>query len=186
MLEQFNIALFILINQYAGINPILDSSAVLIAHYMPIPFIIGLLYFFHKGNKYREITLLSIYAAVFGLAANVVIWHFYFHPRPFMIPVGTLLFPFPPYTSFPSDHTTFMLSIALIMIYFKETRKFGALFIILGLVGGFSRVFCGIHFPLDIFGGIIIAIIITAVIYYFRDTFSSFNHILKLIYYVLK
>jgi len=176
-----NTWLFTLINQYAGINPRLDNIAIISAHYMPLTFVILLFYLFNKGNKYREITLYSIYAVLIGFALSLVIWLFYFHPRPFMVPLGTPLFPFPPETSFPSDHTIFIISIALTMGYFRETRKLRAFFIVLGLIGGFSRVFCGIHFPLDIFGGILIALIVSALIYYFRDNFNSFNHILKLI-----
>ena len=65
-----------------------------------------------------------------------------------MIPVGTTLFPYAAETSFPSDHTTFMLSIALMMSYFKETRKIGIILAVLGLIGGLSRVFCRSTFPI--------------------------------------
>ena len=36
MIEQLNIALFHLINQYAGINPIFDSIVIFAAEYMPV------------------------------------------------------------------------------------------------------------------------------------------------------
>ena len=121
-----------------------------------------------KGNSTRDILLYGIYAGIIGLVINYLIGLVYFHPRPFVIGLGTQLFQYPADTSFPSDHTTFMVSIALMFFYFKETRIYGVIFLILGLIGGFARVFSGVHFPLDILGSIIVSIISTLIIYQFR------------------
>jgi undecaprenyl-diphosphatase len=182
MIEQLNTAWFHLINQYAGINPFADAIAVLAAQYMPLIFIVVLIYLWiKKGTSTKNIVLYSVYAAILGLVTNYIIGLFYFHPRPFMVHVGTTLFPYPAETSFPSDHTTFMLSIALMMIYFKETRKFGIILVILGLIGGFARVFSGVHFPFDIVGSVVVAVIVSLVIYYLKDRFPHLNgHIRKI------
>lgn len=185
MIEQFNMALFHMINQYAGLNPIVDTIAILAAKYMPVIFVIALIYLWiKKGTNTKNIVLYSIYAAILGLIINYVIGLLYFHPRPFMIPVGTTLFPYSAETSFPSDHTTFMISIALMMIYFKGTRKFGILLMILGLIGGFSRVFAGVHFPFDILGSVGVAVIVSLLIYYLKDWFTPLNKIIRGIYYM--
>ena len=176
MIEQLNMALFHMINQYAGLNPLVDTFAILAAQYMPLIFVMVLIWLWiKKGTTTKNIVLYSIYTAIFGLIINYIIGQFYFHPRPFMIPVGTTLFHYPAETSFPSDHTTFMLSIALMISYFKETRKIGAILAILGLIGGFSRVFAGVHFPLDITGSIGVSIIASLTIYYLKDNLTSLN-----------
>ena len=176
MIEQLNMALFHMINQYAGLNPLVDTFAILLAQYMPLIFVMTIIWLWiKKGTTNKNIVLYSIYAAIFGLIINYIIGQFYFHPRPFMIPVGTTLFHYPAETSFPSDHTTFMLSIALMISYFKETRKIGAILAILGLIGGFSRVFAGVHFPLDIIGSIGVSIIASLTIYYLKDNLTSLN-----------
>lgn len=184
MIEQLNMALFHMINQYAGLNPFVDTIAILAAKYMPIIFVIALIYLWiRKGTAAKNIVLYSVYAAISGLIINYIIGIFYFHPRPFMIPVGTTLFPYLAETSFPSDHTTFMLSIAFMMICFKETRKIGIFLAILGLIGGFSRVFAGVHFPLDIIGSVGVSILVSLVIYYSRNHLTLLNRTINGIYF---
>lgn len=183
MIEQLNIALFQLINQYAGINPVFDSIAMFAAEYMPVIVILALIYLWiRKGDSTHDILLYGVYAAITGLIINYLIGLVYFHPRPSMLHLGTQLFQYPTDSSFPSDHTTLMVSIALMLIYFKETRIYGVIILILGLIGGFARVFSGIHFPFDIFGSVIVAIISTLLIFYFKKRFNPLNNLIKQIY----
>jgi len=183
MIEQLNIALFQLINQYAGINPIFDSITVFAAEYMPVVVILFMLYLWiRKGDNKHDILLYSVYAGITGLIINYLIGLVYFHPRPSMLHLGTQLFQYPTDSSFPSDHTTLMVSIALMLIYFRETRIYGIIILILGLIGGFARVFSGIHFPFDIFGSVIVAIISSVLIFHFKERFNSLNNLIKQIY----
>jgi len=183
MIEQLNIALFQLINQYAGINPIFDSITVFAAEYMLVVVILFMLYLWiRKGDNKHDILLYSVYAGITGLIINYLIGLVYFHPRPSMLHLGTQLFQYPTDSSFPSDHTTLMVSIALMLIYFRETRIYGIIILILGLIGGFARVFSGIHFPFDIFGSVIVAIISSALIFYFKKGFDPLNNLIKQIY----
>lgn len=183
MIEQLNIALFQLINQYAGINPIFDSITVFAAEYMPVVVTLFMLYLWiRKGDNKHDILLYSVYAGITGLIINYLIGLVYFHPRPSMLHLGTQLFQYPTDSSFPSDHTTLMVSIALMLIYFRETRIYGIIILILGLIGGFARVFSGIHFPFDIFGSVIVAIISSALIFYFKKGFDPLNNLIKQIY----
>jgi undecaprenyl-diphosphatase len=183
MIEQINFTIFHLINQYAGLNSLTDSIGVILANYMPLAILSGLAYLWiRKGKKTREIVLYAIYAAIIGLVLNIIIGMIYFHPRPFMIPTGTLLFPFAPETSFPSDHTTLMVSLSLMLIYFKETRTYGVIFLILGLIGGLARIFSGVHFPMDILGSIVVSIVVTFFVYRFRDRFKPINDIITEFY----
>jgi undecaprenyl-diphosphatase len=183
MIEQLNIALFQLINQYAGINPVFDSIAVFAAEYMPVVVILFLVYLWiRKCNSTHDILIYGIYAGITGLIINYLIGLVYFHPRPSMLHLGTQLFQYQTDSSFPSDHTTLMVSIALTLIYFRETRVYGVIILILGFIGGFARVFSGIHFPFDIFGSIIVAVISSALIFYFKERFKPLNNLIKQIY----
>ncbi len=183
MLEQLNITLFHLINQYAGINPVFDSIAVFAAEYMPVVVILVLVYLWiRKGDLTHDILLYSVYAGIIGLIINYLIGLVYFHPRPSLLHMGTQLFQYPTDSSFPSDHTTLMVSIALMLLYFKETRIYGVIILILGLIGGFARVFSGIHFPFDIFGSVIVAVISSLLIFYFKERFNPLNNLIKQIY----
>lgn len=148
-----------MINGIANKSAVLDQIVILVAEYLPFVFIAILLYlwFINKQDS-RNKALYAVYSSIIGLAMNLAITLVYFHPRPFMNKVGTMLINHLPETSFPSDHTTFMLSIALLLLFVKETRAIGIALTILGIVGGLARVVCGIHYPLDIIGSFIVAI----------------------------
>jgi undecaprenyl-diphosphatase len=183
MIEQLNYTLFHLINQYAGVNPLVDTLAKLAAKYMPLVVIVGMVVLWIKnGKRTRDIVLYGFYAAILGLLINYLIGFIYFHPRPFMVPTGTLLFPYSADSSFPSDHSTLIFSMAMILAYFKETRIAGLVFLVLGLIGGFARVFCGVHFPLDILGSLVVAAVCAVIIYQLRDVFTPLNEFIKGLY----
>jgi undecaprenyl-diphosphatase len=71
--------------------------------------------------------------------------------------LGTTLLAHKPENSFPSDHTTFTLSIALMLITFKSTRILGIILSFLALWCGIARVYSGVHWPFDIVGSIVTA-----------------------------
>lgn len=176
MIEKFNVAAFEHINRFAGVNPIVDNVAKITAGYLPFVFVLGLIYlWFSRQDEHRHIALYGGYAAIVGLTLNLLITSLYFHPRPFMLSLGTLLVPHVPETSFPSDHTTWMLSIAFILAHFEETRKTGIVFVALGLLGGAARVFCGLHFPLDILGSAGVAAISLLLIQLSQSKLAGLN-----------
>ncbi|MCK5098087.1 MAG: undecaprenyl-diphosphatase, partial [Desulfobacteraceae bacterium] len=170
MLNKINIEFFNAINIFASNNEIVDLFAIFAAKYSPFIFILWLLFLWFKKSKtkrgsYKNIVLLSTYSAIVGISLNFIIANLYFHPRPFMMKIGTLLISHAPETSFPSDHTTFLFSIALMLVCFAETRKSGLMLLVLSLIGGVARVFCGVHFPLDIVGSIIVSILASSFIF---------------------
>ena len=159
MIEQLNKNIFLLLNNLTNKTVWFDWLAVIVAEYFPFIFIVVLIYFwFSKKANSRNNALYAAYASIIGVSMNLLITLFYFHPRPFMDNIGKILIKHVPETSFPSDHTTFMLSISITLLLLKDTRKTGTLLSLLGLIGGLSRVLCGIHYPFDILGSLIVAI----------------------------
>jgi len=160
-----DMALFEIFNGFAGKNHVIDVVAMLIAEYFPYVFSLILAYLWLFKSRWRERVLFAGYAAIIGLAANLLITLVYFHPRPFMMHAGTLLIPHASETSFPSDHGTLMCSVAFMLLTSHELRSSGATFVALSCIGGFARVYCGLHFPLDIYGSLLVAVCSTAVVY---------------------
>ncbi len=182
MFEQLNRNIFTAINHFAGNSRILDILGIAAAKYLPFLFIIVLIYLWFKEDENKPITLYAIYSAVVGLILNYIVTRIYFHPRPFMIPIGTLLVSHANETSFPSDHTTLMLSMAFLLFYFRKTRGTGVILFFLGLAGGISRIFCGLHFPFDILGSLGVGIISAGIIYLLKGSLQKFNTIIITFY----
>lgn len=176
MVEKMNIALFLWLNHFAGLSPLGDVVGMVMAKYMPLLFALWALYWwFARGKEGQRIVLYVAEATALGLTLNFIITTVYFHPRPFMLSLGTLLISHAPETSFPSDHATLMLTMALAALYFRPTRADGGVLLVWAFLGGMARVFCGLHFPLDIVGSLGVALVSTAVIVLFKAKLASLN-----------
>lgn len=178
MVTDLNLALFNILNGLAGKNEILDAAMVFAAKYLIYAFGIYLALLWLARSKYRQETLLAGYAALLGLGINLIIPLFYFHPRPFMIPVGTLLIEHAPETSFPSDHTTLMLAVSLMFLTSRELRSRGGILLVLSLIGGLARVYTGLHFPMDIAGSLFVALVSTGTILLLKRHLLPINRML--------
>lgn len=148
------------------------------AKYIVYIFGIYLLCVWFASSKYRQEVLFAGYAAFLGLEINSFIGLFYFHPRPFMIPTGTLLIPYASETSFPSDHATIMFSIALMFLAYKNLRRSGAILFIFSFISGLARIYAGLHFPMDIAGSLIVALISVFMLLIFKNYLIPINHLL--------
>lgn len=78
-----------------------------------------------------------------------------FDHRPFMDYHLTQLVAHASGKSFPSDHTTVTAGIAFGLLFLTRFRKLGWIILGVAVLIGFARIFVGIHYPLDILGGLI-------------------------------
>ena len=184
MIDQINIKIFTDINRFAGESTLLDNIAIDIAEYSPYVFIAVLFYlWFSSRTDGKYSALVAGYSAIAGVLINRFITLFYFHPRPFMLEIGTQLVYHIPESSFPSDHTTFMLSIAAMLLYFRSSVVIGCLLFFFGLISGSSRVFCGVHFPADIIGSVLVSLIATSTVWGFRKRLRVLNDFIVKVYF---
>lgn len=93
-----------------------------------------------------------------GKLASVI----YYDPRPFVVGHFTPLIPHAASNGFPSDHT--LISFAFASLLFVFNKRLGITAGILGLLVGISRIYVGIHSPLDIAGAIVIATLGAAIV----------------------
>ncbi|MFF5159063.1 phosphatase PAP2 family protein [Streptomyces sp. NPDC000348] len=61
--------------------------------------------------------------------------------------------------SFVSDHATLCMSLAVGL--FLVNRRLGIIGLVLGLLGGFIRVYMGVHYPTDVVGGLALGTAVT-------------------------
>lgn len=178
MITDPNLTLFHIINGMAGRSPVLDSTGIFAAKYVIYIFGAYLAYLWLVKNQHLQEVLFTGYAALIGMGINVFITLFYFHPRPFMIPTGTLLIAHASESSFPSDHATIMFSLSLMLLTFKELRRTGVVFLMLSCISGLARVYSGLHFPMDIAGSLLAALLSMGILLALKKYLIPFNRIL--------
>lgn len=103
-------------------------------------------------------------------------WH---HPRPFMIGLGHTLLPHAAEPSFPSDHATVFFTFGLSLWRLGKPVP-GSLFAIGGLLAGWSRVYLGVHFPLDIVGALLVSAVAAAVVPGMLGRLSFFDRVYRI------
>lgn len=72
--------------------------------------------------------------------------------------------------SFPSDHTSGAFGLAVGMRLYK--RKWGKWMLVFAVLTGFSRIFVGHHYPGDVLGSMIVALVSSLVVARFRRYFE--------------
>jgi undecaprenyl-diphosphatase len=151
--------LFKLINGLAGHTPVLDQvMRALVSDYVgPTLQVLGLLGFWFEGRnagERRENQRAVLRAVVALLVASALVTLcnlFYFRDRPFRYNEVNLLFYYPTDSSFPSNSATVTFSFATII--WLRNRRWGWPLLVLAAGFSLSRVYCGVHYPGDIFAG---------------------------------
>lgn len=146
-----NLHLFQLINASPGLSHQQVLLATLLANWLivlvPIAMVVGWV----RGDQVARLDLLQILLAV-GLALGLaqVITHAWPQPRPFAMHLGTQYLAHSADPGLPSDHVTVLWSLALATLRSRKFALWGFPLLAIGLVVGWSRVYLGVHFPLDV------------------------------------
>lgn len=150
-----NEAIFESINGLATHHALLDSVMIFSSAYLPYLIALCMAAMYLAGvigrNKRRRQT--AVHTAVL-LALNLLlaflIGQIWYEPRPFLTRKVNLLYPHVSDSSFPSDHATATLSIALGLG--RADTILGIVLALLSGIVGVSRVYVGHHYPFDILG----------------------------------
>lgn len=148
-LEAFNQALFLRIYSTTATPEWEASIASCIADYLIylVPLLLAVMWLW-GGEAQRRLAARACLVAMLGVGINQLIGIVWQHPRPFMIRLGHTSLTHSPDSSFPSDHATVFVGIALTLLL-GGARLAGGLTLAAGLLVAWARVFVGIHFPLD-------------------------------------
>ncbi|MGF2715643.1 undecaprenyl-diphosphatase [Bacillus cereus] len=163
-----NYAVFQWINNFAGSSKLLDTLMIAItnsAAYVAILFM--LILWFNNGKKENAIrkqytVLYTTLSVSIALLVNVLIHAVYYHPRPFITHHVNQLVPHAADSSFVSDHSVLVFSIAFVFILRGEKLKYIAL--IWAILVGVSRMYVGVHYPLDILGAAFLTFITSGLV----------------------
>lgn len=155
----FDESLFQAVFRFANKNPLLDALGAFLADGVLYLFIlVGVVFvLFQKNWRIRVFVFLEFILTMIlarGIIAQLIQFS-YSKLRPFEF------YGFEPLVSssgnaFPSGHATALFSIAMVFFFFS--RRWGSWFLILALISGLARVYSGVHWPLDILGGLVIGV----------------------------
>lgn len=164
-MRELDEALFLWINGWVGKFTPIDEVMKLIASDYLVPVTLALILFalWFAGTDLgtRERYQIGIVVAVFAVAlANSsieVLNNFYFRDRPFLNHEAELLFYRPTDSSFPANSTTAAFAIAGSVGIFQ--RRLAIVIASLAALYAFSRVYVGVHYPLDVVGGAVFGLV---------------------------
>jgi undecaprenyl-diphosphatase len=173
--------LFKLINGLAGKVPFLGKlySGVANDYFLPVIMLLILvaLWFGTRDSQERTKNQRSVLTALIAVGivnAVVAITNaFYFRSRPFnVLPPDQvhLFFYRPTDSSFPSNFAAVLFAPAIAV--FVSNRRVGTILLIIALIGGFGRVFIGIHYPSDVLGGAAYGAFASLVAYWLGKLFN--------------
>jgi undecaprenyl-diphosphatase len=156
LLIKIDHALFHFINDTIA-NPILNWIMPIVTNEnnIAIPLVLfwlWLLLFQGKRGKIAAILLLFTVILTDVIAAQVIKpWIGRIRPSRAMLDNINLLVPRGGKYSFVSNHAANTMAAATIIGYFY--KKWKSIVIIISVIVGFSRVYVGVHYPFDVFGG---------------------------------
>jgi undecaprenyl-diphosphatase len=156
-LSELNLSLFSWINASPEATNTSIHFAIFIANDLLYCMILLFAWFWLRGNydTKKQILKAFIFTSI-AILISQCISHVYYHPRPFVMEVGRTLIYHAPNGSFPSDHMLIFSSIAFSYL-FSAQRKLGIFLLVMAWLVAWSRVYLGVHFPLDMLGAFLLA-----------------------------
>lgn len=154
-----NRAVFDFFYSLAHRNSLLDWFWVFLAEHLPILIAILFIYLLLKETSYRKRMYFAILAVLsiiisFGLVSPIF-RYFYENPRPFMVLDLIPLIDEAPSNSLPSNHMMIFFPLALAIYYLNKRIGWYAIGGI--ALMGIARIISGVHWPMDILAGLILA-----------------------------
>lgn len=154
-----NLHLFELLNAPPGLQGaalLLPLAVAQWAIYL-VPAVMVGLWMRADGEARLDLLFLLLTVGIALLIAQAIT-HVWPQPRPFMLHLGTQYLAHSPDPGFPSDHVTVLWSLGLGALCSRRYALYGFPLLALGLAVGWSRVFLGVHFPLDVLGALPVAV----------------------------
>lgn len=157
-LEPLNQSLFLLINADPASPGWRIQAGLFVANrlILLVPIVLAALWLW-GAQAQRDLVLKALVGIGAALCISYLCGALWPHPRPFVLGLGQAFFAHKATSSFPSNHTIIIATLAFTLIFDRRWAGWGYATLLLAAVVGLSRVYLGVHFPLDIGGGLLLA-----------------------------
>lgn len=148
--------IFLFVNKYLH-NVFLDKSMPYLTQIGSGEFIviIGILLCFFKDKKIRLTGILLLAGATLSFYLSGILKELFARPRPFIALNGIIPLVKVKSHSFPSGHS--MNAFMFVYLMSHKFKKY-ALFYLVALFVAFTRIYVGVHYPLDATAGAVIGV----------------------------
>ena len=157
----YDLSVFNFFHGLAGQSKWLDWLVIFLGEYFPYLVAAGFLVWLYFEEDWRtRIQKLAFAVLVIVLARGIlaeVIRFIYFRARPFAALDFMPLFNHEAVASFPSGHATLFFAGAFSVFYFS--KRWGIWGLVAASFISVARVVAGVHWPLDIFAGALVALL---------------------------
>ncbi|MDR6879408.1 undecaprenyl-diphosphatase [Bacillus sp. 3255] len=143
---------FQFINHLAVTVPSMNPLMRFLAKDAEYLFYLGvIIYWLTRSPINRRMVATALLSACAALGSGGIISHFFYRDRPFVTHAVIQLIQHPANASFPSDHATGAFVIATAIWMYR--KKDGIIWLALAALIAVSRVWTGVHYPLDVLTG---------------------------------
>ncbi|MFB6144064.1 MAG: phosphatase PAP2 family protein [Candidatus Nanohaloarchaea archaeon] len=158
-------ALFEAIQSLTGIAAV-DQAMVFFAEYLVVLVPAVLVYLWFQGREGKHDSILAFDATVAGIVAAYALGMVYSHQNPSTM--YNTIAAAKPENAFPSQHAAAMFSAAW-PLFMRDRKNLGYLMLAAAILTGFSRIYIGEHWPVDILGSVAASVAGVAVVYFGED-----------------
>lgn len=175
LIHYYNNYLFNIINHKLD-NPYFDVIMPTITNF-GAPSVLCLFFivmFFLSNKKDKKIALLSVLSIIIAESIVTILKYTVNEPRPFLVIPNVDLLVVEKGYSFPSGHSAAAFAVAMILgnkyyIKLKGRNISMCLTLFYAILIAFSRIYIGVHYPIDVVGGGIVGIFSAYVILKFEN-----------------
>ncbi|OCG38760.1 phosphatase PAP2 family protein [Gilliamella sp. Gris1-4] len=178
MWHDFNTQIFLLINASDHASKSFVFFAIFCAKYLVYLSVIIMVIGWCIRPIYRQLILKIVFSLGLALLVTFVIRYCFYSPRPFEVEVGTNYLFHDKTSSLPSQHAVFVWTM-FFAVFFDNAYRFRTDLYLLSLIAVlvcWSRIYLGIHWPLDIIVGFILSILSA---YLIKKNWISINKFLN-------